>query len=160
MKKTGFTLVEIVVVTAAVGLIMVAMTSVILSTFRSQNRTKATTIVSQNGAWILGELRRNVLNGKVTACNGDSSVTLTNVTDKEVTTLKCQNNQIASDSAQPTHRATLSGSEVTVKSCVGFIACDVTASNISAVNFAFNLSTNVAGVGVSQDFSLKVTVRN
>ena len=165
LNKFGFTLVEIMIVTIAVGLIMTAMVGIMLSTFRSQNRTKASTMVSQNGASILSELRRNIFNSSSQKinCIDNTSIGITNISDNESTILSCENvggvTQIASTSAL--HSAVLSGSEITVINCASFVSCETLPSlEISAVNFNFSLSSSIAGVGTTQDFSLKVTVRN
>jgi prepilin-type N-terminal cleavage/methylation domain-containing protein len=62
MKKNGFTLIEIVVVTAAVAIIMVAVIGVVVTTFKLQNQTKSNSKVVSGGNGILSELKKNILN--------------------------------------------------------------------------------------------------
>jgi prepilin-type N-terminal cleavage/methylation domain-containing protein len=171
MRRSGFTLIEIVIVTAAVGLIMVAMVGVILSTFKSQNQSKVDTQISQNGTWILSELRRNILGSSSTriACVNNAgvlSVGLTNLVDNISTILSCDLrggvNKIASTSGDPKNKTVfLSGTEVTVDCGDSFVTCDTLPSlEVSAVNFNFMLKSDVVGVGASKNFTLKVTIRN
>jgi prepilin-type N-terminal cleavage/methylation domain-containing protein len=164
MKK-GFTLVEIVIVTAAVGLIMIAMMGVVLGTFRSQNKGKSSSRVAENGTWILNELRRNILSSssKRISCISNQSIGFTNIDNGESTVLSCEDvsgYRIASVSAEK-GTLVLTGSEVTVDCGTAFVSCETLPSlEVSAVNFNFGLTSFVSGVGTSQDFNLKVTIRN
>jgi len=58
----GFSLIEMVVVVGSFGLIIVAVISTILLTFRSQNKVNSNNKLNENGTNILMELRRNILN--------------------------------------------------------------------------------------------------
>jgi len=162
-RKTGFTLIEIIVVTGAVGLIMVALIGIVLSTFKSQNRTKAKNLVSQSGAWILSELKRDILTSgswKIRCGSDNLSVGFTNIYNGEPTTFVCGSGKIASNSAHP---ATLNDINKVMVSCGSvFVSCDTLPSSdeVSAVNFSFVLTSNILGIGASQDFDLNVTVRN
>jgi len=162
-NKKGFTLIEIIVVTGAVGLIMVALIGIVLSTFKSQNRTKAKNLVSQNGAWILSELKRDILtsSSQKIRCGADNlSIGFTNLSNGEPTTFVCGSGKIASNSAHP---ATLNDINKVIVSCGSvFVSCSTLPSSdeVSAVNFNFILTSNFLGIGASQSFDLKVTVRN
>lgn len=150
--QKGYTLVEIIVVVAAVGLIMTAMIGVILSSFKAQNSVKSDNKVTENGSWIIKELRNNIFNSKILECGQDGkSIQLTSLDDKQITTLSCDKtgNKIASNSAS------LNNGEVNIVDCSDFVKCED-----SGVVFKFILEPKIKGVGSSQVFSTKVTFRN
>jgi len=158
-RKFGFSLIEIVVVVGSFGMIIVAVISTILLTFRSQNMVKSNNKISENGRSILAELRRNVFNGNSSsiACGvGGSSVSISNRKDGGVTILRCLGINIASNSAN------LNSNEVVVYNCQNFAACTpkVGSTEVAAVEFNFGLLTTTTGVGSSQLFNTTVTTRN
>ena len=159
-NNKGYTLIEMVVVVGSLGIIIVAVISTILVTFRSQNKVKANNKTSENGRMILTELRRNIFNGtsKSIVCGlGGSSVSIADLNIGTTTTsLVCRNNNIASNSA------TLNSSEVIVYGCQNFVTCTNKAgtSEVATVKFSFGLSSITAGVGTSQMFDTIVTTRN
>ncbi len=161
-KKAGYTLVEIIVVVASVGLIMTAMIGVILGSFRAQNRTKSDNKITENGSWIMNELRKNVFNsfGDQVECASDAkSVQIKSLVDGQITTLSCDqvNSKIASTSAV---ERVLNNSEVTVSGCTNFVTCEQVDDKVYGVTFNFTLESTVEGVGSSRVFSTKVTLRN
>ncbi|MDD4937695.1 MAG: type II secretion system protein [Candidatus Shapirobacteria bacterium] len=157
----GFTLIEIVVVTAAVGIIMVAIIGVVISTLKLQNQTKSSSKVVSGGNKILSELKKNVLNsnkGSI-SCNGTSSITLTNNYDGNLTEINCANNKIASISARET--VYLNSGDIVVVDCSQFVSCSTLPSlEMGDVNFKFGIGATVSGVGITQNFEMDVTVRN
>ena len=165
-KKTGFSLIEIVVVVGSFGMITVAIISTILLTFRSQNRVKANNKISENGRIVLAEIRRNVFNSnpEFIVCDaGGSSVSVTNRKDGKVTILSCLGNSIASISATAVGTTFyLNSNEVTVYGCPTFVVCNNRddSTEVATVEFNFGLSANNSGVGSSQMFNTKVSTRN
>jgi prepilin-type N-terminal cleavage/methylation domain-containing protein len=164
-KKTGYTLIEIMVVVAATGLIMTAMVGMILGTFRAQNRTKSDNKITETGSWIINELRKNVFNSDSSkvSCIGDSkSVVITNLTDGKETILSCNenNNEIASTSATPGTRVLNNKNEVTVLDCDSFVGCEKVENKVTGVTFNFMLGSETKGIGSSKTFTTRVTVRN
>lgn len=163
MKNQGFTLIEIVVVTAIVGVVMVAILSVVTATFKSQNLSKSNSKVVNNGNWILGELRKNVLNSKSIKCISPTEVDLINSTDNKLTKITCANNssnrvKISSLSAETIE---LTDDEINVISCSNFVTCTTLPSlEVGSVKFNFGIGATTAGVGATKSFSLDVTVRN
>jgi len=169
VKRNGFTLIETIIVVVAVGLIMVSVIGISVSVFRTQNLTRSNNKAIQNGAFILDELRRNILNsGKdkivCTTSSRSSSIEIINVYDGEKTTISCNQaqNKIASISATRVGETIfLSGTEVNVFGCSNFVGCTTLPSlDISSVNFKFGLNAETNGVGTSQIFDLDVAVRN
>ena len=143
---------------------MAALIGVILGTFRAQNRNTAINRVSENGTWIINELRKNVFNGSGDSvfCADDSlSVQIKNLQDGGITTLSCDlvNSKIASTSA--TKQDNLNNKGVEVVDCTDFVTCEsVSDGNVMGLYFKFGLKAVVNGVGTSQIFSTKVTLRN
>lgn len=165
MKRKGnkaFTLIEMVVVTAAVAMIMVALVSVVLATFKSQNQSKSSSKVSSGGNWILNELKRNVLssNGQNIVCNPNNlSIGLTNVNDGDWTTISCSSNRIASVSASRT--IYLDSSDISIIDCSQFVSCSVLPSlEVSVVSFNFGVGASTVGIGVTQHFEIDMTLRD
>lgn len=163
--NSGFSLVEMVVVVGSFGIIIVAVISTILLTFRSQNKVNSNNKLKENGTNILMELRRNILNSdseNIICDAGGTSVAVVNRSDKGQTSLICLGNNIASVSASIGTTVFLANSEVTVNSCQNFVTCTpgVGSSEVIGVNFKFGLGTTTAGVSSTQYFDTSVTTRN
>ncbi len=159
----GYTLIEMVVVVGSLGVIIVAIISTILLTFRTQNMVKSNSKISENGRNIVAELRRNIFNGdsNFLVCDvAKTSVTVVNRNDMGQSKLICLGNYIASISAGTT--VYLHNQEVTVSSCQNFAVCQYRAGTTDVVGVAFNfgLEATTVGVGASQFFNTKVTTRN
>jgi type II secretory pathway pseudopilin PulG len=165
VKKNAYTLIEIMVVVAATGLIMTTMIGVILGSFKAQNRAKSNNKITENGKWIMNELRKNVFNSRASDIECDEAngswVQVKNLDDAVITTLSCSqdDNQIASVSAEGVGY-TLNSNEVDIKSCNNFVSCESVGGKVTGVTFNFMLEAETSGVGTSQLFSTKVTVRN
>lgn len=162
-NKFGFTLIEIVVVVSSIGIIMIIVVGTILQTMKAQNRNRAISKLSDEGNWILSELRRNVFNsGGGLLCSSDNlSVGLTSVVDNLSTVLSCSvnGNKIASSSGSIEKK--LNSDSVTINNCDNFVFCgDGTGDELRVVTFKFSLSTLVSGVGTTQDFWTTVVGRN
>jgi type II secretory pathway pseudopilin PulG len=158
-KYYGFSLIEMVVVVGSVGIMIVAVISTILMTFKSQNMVKSNNKISENGRSILAELRRNVFNSDASTIScgvGGSSVIVTNKKDGGVTTLVCLGINIASNSAN------LNSGEVAVYNCQNFVTCNLRSdsSGVASVDFNFGLRTTTTGIATTQMFSTSVTTRN
>jgi type II secretory pathway pseudopilin PulG len=162
--KSGFTLIEIVVVVGSLGIIVTAMVGVILGTFRAQNRIKSANKVMENGIWITNQLRKTVFNSQKDkiVCNPNGlSVVLKDNIDDSLTTISCDKtaNKIASASA--TREYILNNSEVNVTNCIGFVVCEKDSFGlVTNVVFSFDLGAVTAGVSYNQNFKTSVTVRN
>ncbi len=160
-KRNGFTLIEIVVVTAAIAIIMVAIIGVVVSSFKLQNQTKSSSKVVSNGNEILNELKKNVLNSNrenISCAENGLSVTLMNTYDGNLTTISCGGGNIASSSATTIY---LNNREIIVTDCTNFVTCSTLPSlEISDVNFKFGVGATTSGVGITQNFEVNITVRN
>lgn len=171
MKK-GFTMIEIMVILAVTGVVMISVMGILSGTFKANNRVKWANKVEQEGTFVLGELRRNILNAKeITNCGIGNSIAFNNVDDGNWTTIICDdvtNKKISSESAMAT--IDLTSNQVIVSGCNTFVTCDTLpySGEVSNVRFNFNLSAGItSAVGetsppesyVTRNFESSVTVR-
>lgn len=160
-KKYGFSLIEIVVVVGSFSMIIVAIISTILLTFKSQTRVKINNKISENGRIILTELRRNIFGGDSTsidcgALGVGSSVVVRDIKNFEVTNIVCGGDNISSNLVN------LNSNEVVVYNCQNFAKCitKMGSDDVASVEFNFGLRAITGGVGSSEVFSTTVTTRN
>ena len=135
---------------------MMVVVGSLLQIMKVQNQSEAYSRLSSSGNWILGELRRNLFNSDGEfICSGDNlSVGFTNVTDGLGTVISCDlGDKIASTSG--TVERKLNADNISITNCASFAVC-----NSESVTFNFGIGTTVAGVGVSQNFTTTVTIRN
>jgi len=182
MKK-GFTLIEILIVVSVVVLIITSISGIMSGVFVSQNKNKSSDKITQNGAWILNELKKNILNtdninsqngGKFT-CPIDtfgSEITITNFRDGEKTIIKCLGDsngyKIASISSKmvgvgKTVYLFQSVEGLTLSDCSNFVSCSTLPSlQLSNVKFNFTLEAGLGSMstGVGKSFSVDITLRN
>lgn len=162
-KCLGFTLIEIVVIVASVGLIMTSVVGVVLGTFKSQNREKSTNKVLENGSWIINELRKNTLNSNsdTVVCNDDGSIEMVNAVDQEKSVFSCDqvSNKIASTSASK--ESLLNSRIISVADCSNFAECVTDLSGkVVMVTFNFGIEATTSGISVNKNFNTTVTLRN
>jgi len=166
MKK-GFTLIEILVVVAVLGIIMTTVVTIMLNSFKAKNRTDITNRLEAGGSYLIMDLRRNVLNsiGSEIICpvgGVGSSMLVTNRFDGQVTNIACleAEAQVASGSF------ILSGSGVGVSGCNQFISCDTLpgSGEVGTINFSFDMYSMTGSSApdsyVKRHFDNKVVVRN
>lgn len=157
---SGFTLVEMIIVVAAIGLIMVSIVSIMGGAFKASNRTKWSDLVEQNGSWALAEIRKNILRAESTNLEcGSNWVSFYSISDGVGTTIVCENNKIASRSGELS--TDLTGVGVSVVDCGNVVSCDNPATKI---NFDFDLVVGISEAGpdayVRKNFKSSVGVRN
>lgn len=171
MNSKGFTLIEMVVVVGILGFILVAVTTILFNSFRSQTRVSLADVVDQSGTLVLGELKNNIVSavgvGISCATSGvGNSLALISADDGTVTTLVCYEGvKIASESANGNFD--LTSSTVKVTGCSNFARCDLfpdSTDRVINVNFWFNLSAGDVAAGaekfVGREFRSNVVVRN
>lgn len=164
--RQGFTLIEIIVVLAMIGVILVTVVGALSGTFKAQTKTALSDKVVQNGNWALSEIKKNILNavnGSI-VCDSDKSwVSFNNINDGIGTTIKCvTETKIASESSHP---ADLTSSEISEVTCSDFVSCDTAPDTgvITGVDFNFTLGIGNSASALnyySKQFTSKVTVRN
>lgn len=171
MRK-GFTLIEIVVVLGVLGIIMVSVFTVLNGSLKTNNRVKWSTKVEQIGAFVLGELKRNILNSnnKIVCDSGKTFVNFQNAFDGQTTQIGCTNSAVGVlggiSSSSANLNLTLSGNDIATFGCDNFVTCDtLPSSEVSAVSFSFTLGAGISGSQNSENyatrkFQTKVTIRN
>lgn len=151
-----------------VMVIMVSISGIMSGVFNSQNKNRASDLITQNGSWILNELKKNVLNadssGQKFNCTS-SSVQMVSVKDGETTTIQCiggANANIASVSARGTVNL-IKNKELRLTGCGSFVTCStMSSSQLSKVTFNFDLGSGAVGSlsETTKNFSIDVTLRN
>lgn len=182
MKKNGFTLIETLVVVGSIMLIMTSIGGIMFAVFSSKSRNEANDRISQNGNWILNELKKNVLNASNESENGirftcpvgdiGNSITITNIKDGERTRISCfydtgsQSYKIASISAKAVGTTVFlfqKNNDLVLTDCSNFVTCSTLPSlQLSEVKFNFSLGAGVFGSdnGVTKPFFVDITLRN
>lgn len=160
----GFTLIEMVVVTAVVGMMMLAVTGILISSLQSRNLTRMADVVSANGNYALEEIKKNLLNADsetvVCPVGVGSSIGFESALDGMTTTLTCtENARVASNSAN------LTGGEVKLSDCGSFVNCQTgMLGSVAIVAVKFSLSAGDVAGGVKdfveKTFEMTVTLRN
>lgn len=99
VNKSGFSLIELVVVIGLLSLLILAITSTSLMSVISSNRIRTTTKVKQAGNYALDQISTLIRNSKaITACD-DVQETLTLINQNgDQTTFSIENDKIASNS--------------------------------------------------------------
>lgn len=181
-RQTGFTLIEILIVTSLIMVIIGSISGIMSGVFSSQSKNKATDKINQNGTWILNELKKNILNANSATENGfmfncpvgvsGNSIMITNVKDGEKTTISClydvntESYKIASISGKSIGTTVFlfqKNEDLVLDDCTNFVTCSTLPSlQLSGVKFNFNLGAGVFGLsnGTTKSFSIDVTLRN
>jgi type II secretory pathway pseudopilin PulG len=149
MKSRGFTLVETVVIVGVLGVILIAVTNILLNSFRAKTRVEVADRVEENGESAMREIRENVISAMsvgmtcaVNVSSDGSTISLQSINDGEITNLVCyEGSRIASESAKGNFN--LTSDEVRVTGCSDFARCELfpdSTDRIDKVNFSFMLS--------------------
>ena len=157
-------------------LIMISISGIMSGVFTSQNKNKASDKITQNGSWILNELKKNVINADKNGENGDkficsaddgsNSITITNTKDGNKTTISCLDDKIASISGTAIGTTVYlfqNKDDLKLGDCSNFVSCSTLPSlQLSNVKFNFNLEAGVDGLSskTTKNFSIDVTLRN
>lgn len=168
-SQQGFTLVEMLIVTALTVLLIVAGTSLFISTILGGGRANTSTIVKTNGDYALGQMEFLLRNGTKllplvpsdpsSACYQNMDSIRVQSADREITTFFTENNKIASNSG-----VYLTSDEVTVVNRLDFDCLQSPDRSVSTVQINFTLSKGQEGVDrvsdiQEQTFSTTVTLR-
>jgi prepilin-type N-terminal cleavage/methylation domain-containing protein len=163
-RNEGFTLIEMVVVTAVVAIMMVSVTGILLSSLQARNLTRMADVVAAEGGSALEEIRKNLLNAGSETVNCPvgvgSSLSYVSVIDSQTTTITCVNgDKIASNSAR------LSGADVALTGCDDFVKCSTGgAGTVTKIEVKFTLGSGNPSEGVkhfvNKTFGTTVTLRN
>ncbi|HOG37793.1 MAG TPA: type II secretion system protein [Candidatus Woesebacteria bacterium] len=157
MKK-AFTLLEIVVVVAILGLIMTMLSGSLGMSFKLKNLTETNERLTSKANFILGELKKNILEARAETIVCSSSRTqLEYITLGGATViLSCDigSTRIASQSGEVVFN--LSDKDVIPRTCNSFVNCrlNTDTSMVESVGITLDLVTTVGheGVGSSGRF--------
>jgi len=103
-RRSGFTLIEIIVVVGILGIIMIMGSNLFFSILRGSTKTKILQLVKQNGDYAISVMGRMIRNARSVSGSG-SSITIVNP-DGRPTTFSCSDldangaNEISSNSAR------------------------------------------------------------
>ena len=117
-RRSGFTLIEIIVVVGILGIIMIMGSNLFFSILRGSTKTKILQLVKQNGDYAISVMERMIRNAR-SVNGGGNSITITNP-DGRTTAFSCSDldgngtNEISSNSAR------LISNEVKVENCSVF----------------------------------------
>lgn len=139
--KTGFTIIEVLVVTVAVVVLLLGLTSSLFFSMKLANKAEAISLVNQEGSWIMSQIRDLVVHADSKhgglICNQGIGMTITSVLDGGVTSLECVVDQdkayIASNSANGNF--VLVAKDLKVENCENFVNCSDEIDPVVTVNF-------------------------
>lgn len=151
-KLAGYTLIEIIIVVALLGIVMVMATGMFLNIMRGAVKSRALQEVKQNGNYVIMTMSRMIRNAMNVSCSGLSDRLVIENPDGMTTTFQCclgaDNNFIASISGTMTcssEGARMTGDNVTVTDCASFINC--TAGPPPVIDIFFQLNHVYRGAG-------------
>jgi prepilin-type N-terminal cleavage/methylation domain-containing protein len=165
MKKSGFTLIEIMVVVGILGIIAVLGSGAFFSILRGSTKTKTLQMVKQNGDYAISVMERMIRNARVlinpTTNSTVSSITIKNP-DGGTTTFSCEGNPatIASNGAS------LLSNVSKISNCNNIFEVNVGQVGIKPAVVKINLNLTQSGtVSRPEDqaevnFQTTVTLRN
>ena len=172
--RNGFSMIELTVVISVLAIMLVAITNILVNSFRARSRSEIGDKLEQNGNAVLAEIKYNVLNsdGDNVNCSWagsggiGTSMSYVNQNDGQTTTINCiEGVKIASQSGIIDRR--LSSEDVIVSGCDIFVNCEQLPSSpgvMSVANFRFVMSNaTFPSIGIAETisriFETKVVVR-
>ncbi len=163
MRKTGYTLIEIIIVVGILGIIATVGSVMFFSILKSSTKTKIFHLVKQDGDYALSVMVRMIRNARElvspTEDSVTSSITIKNP-DGRTTTFACDSYLITSNSAS------LISSGVKVSDCNNIFDVKVGEPGIKPAEIKINFSLTPAEEGarpeekVEVDFQTGVILRN
>lgn len=145
--RSGFTLIELMVVAALSIIIVLGASSLFFSSIITNTRKEILTTIKQEGDYALGQMEfllRNAVNLEPNASGQTCTTGMSSIAfrsrDDGVTTLKVVGNQIASSSATKTVYLT-SPTAVTLNTATPIFNCQQTGGVGGYVTIRFSLST-------------------
>ena len=155
-QKSGFTLIEILVVVGILGIIAVVASNVFFTTLRSSGKTKVLTKVKENGDYALSVMERMIRDSQEVVTNTDNKICESGMNylkfkraDGSTIEFGCleegtANGRIASNSAR------LTSSEVKVDSCSFDCSCPAAFPNCTSEGTKFYPKTVTIKFTLSQ----------
>jgi len=150
-NKSAFTLIEILVVVGVLTVLVVSVGGIMGMTFKAKNSSEGNELLSSKAAYVLTELKRNILNANINQINcweGNGKWVSFIAKDNLMTTLKCDASQIASSSAENGTFDFLDNG-IEANDCTDFVKCNIENEKVKSVEFVLRLRApdNVAGAG-------------
>lgn len=171
MRRKAFTLIELLVTIGVMGVVFLSVGSIMLNSFKVQKSTQVNETVSAKAVYVLGELKRNVLDARVETIDctphpGSNSISFQTKSGGS-TTLLCDDavGQVASQSA---HSAIDNSNYdfltegVRASNCNTFVSCELGADGqVTLVNFNLGLGMTSGNTELGPwNFQGVVTPRN
>jgi prepilin-type N-terminal cleavage/methylation domain-containing protein len=159
MSKQGFTLIEILVVVAIFGIIVVLGSSLFFSLLRGSTKSRILKVVRQNGDYALAVMGIMVRNAASLPNYSGSSITIVNP-DGGTTIFSCSSGRIASNGAS------LMSSEVKVNDCSSVFSLDLKEGGAApaVMTIKFSLSQQAVAARPEEqalmNFQTTVSLRN
>lgn len=138
-KRSAFTLIELLMVVAILGLVMVAITQLLARVISSSGKSAATQSVKENGQFAITTMEKTIRKAKsITTCSGFVSGTLTIVVDEGGTdvTYTFTRVDIGGGKGKLTKTRTPSGGSA--------VTSDLSDSNLSVGSFSCGLAAATA----------------
>jgi len=155
--KSGFSLIELLVVVGLTSILGLAISAVLLTSLTNSARIRAQSKIKAAGDYTITQIQSLVRNSReVTSCNSTTNTIVLVNQDRETTTLALSGTAIASNSA------TLTPANQTVSNFD--LNCEPSNTNPRLINLAFDLSLTSAnlrlGESPSLHFATSILVRN
>jgi len=159
-ENLGFTLMEIIIVVAVLGVISVIISGILITSLTGSSKAEVIKDVRQNGSYALSVIEGMVINSRSVSCTTDQILTVMDL-DGFSTNFFCNNGRIASDSA--TLNAYLTSTNVAVTGCS--FTCSVNPGVPTKVEINFTVSQIgssdlKSSEKSSQNFNSVVVARN
>lgn len=163
----GFTIIEVLVVTVAVVVLLLGLTSSLFFAMKLANKSEAISLVNQEGSWMVSQIRDLVVHADSKhgglICNQGIGMTVTSILDGGVSSLECiadlDRTYIASDSVNGNF--VLVAKDLKVENCENFINCSDDIDPVVSINFTLSTgSSSFFDSFASQTFSNQFVVKN
>lgn len=165
MSQKAFTIVELLVIIGVMVVVLTSAGSIMVNSFKVQNSTKLNETVSAKAVYILGELKRNVLDARVETiqCHADGKSIRFTTQSGGATSLSCSESpvpQVASASASGVYNFLTEG--IRVSNCNNFVSCEMgTDDQVTLVKFNLDLGMTSGNTVLGPwNFQGVVTPRN
>jgi prepilin-type N-terminal cleavage/methylation domain-containing protein len=159
MKKQGFTLIEILMVVAIFGIIVVLGSGLFFFLLKGSSKSRVLEVVRENGDYALGVMGIMVRNARSLLNYSGSEITILNP-DGKTTIFSCSGERIASNGAS------LISSEVKVDDCSSIFSLEVDPAGVApaVMTIKFSLSQKVVTARPEEqalmNFQTTVSLRN
>lgn len=164
MRKTGFTLIEILIVLGIFGVIAIIGVNMFFAILKGSAKTRILTEVKQNGNYALGVMERMVRNARNLESYTGNSITIVNL-DGGKTTFACGDSDGNGINDIASNEASLINDQVAVENCDNVFSVNPGELGIQPDEVAIDFTLTQAGEGrgeekASIDFKTTVTLRN